>query len=476
MKNLPSAITFALLAVCALITTPALAEDNSALAADTRALAVADSLWTSEAAAADSLNRYWDQIDGDWYQPLTPQDIGFGLNAAQLDSLALVGDHEIGRLVSGRIIKKDLDLVGPLVFNRVEGWRPNIALTLRRPGKAPAKLESRFGYGVESRRGVHSHLLELPLMLAEPRSASGVLLERPWPWLTLVANGGREPVRFGGDGFDEYNWTALIGGFDPNHYYQDASWDAKLVLRPRPRWRIEVGGGHHEHKSLPVNTTWNIFGKEEEVLANMAVPELSARALHVGTGFDYGRVSVFGRLGWWRGEDLADPYGGVADGGPRWFRRLRIDAQAMAFTVGGHELELHGAWTSVDRNAPPQWKTWLGDYGTLRGYETGEIAGDSGGFVSADLRWGIDIFNTLRVPLLKDWRLQPISFVDYGRTFVDGDSGPYDHPDWRVDVGFGVGKAIGIPGMGGNLRFYWAKPVGNNQDDEPWRFTVGFEN
>ncbi len=86
------------------------------------------------------------------------------------------------------------------------------------------------------------------------------------------------------------------------------------------------------------------------------------------------------------------------------------------------------------------------------------------------LRGGFDPLRTLHIPLLSHLGLQPIAFADWGRTKGgDGDA------DWRADVGLGLGRLIGAPGLGGHLRLYAAKPVFNGESDRPWRFLLMLE-
>ena len=59
-------------------------------------------IWVSEEAAIDSLNTYWRNLESDWYEPLTLDDLGVGLTRARLDSLTIEGDLVIGRMFSGR--------------------------------------------------------------------------------------------------------------------------------------------------------------------------------------------------------------------------------------------------------------------------------------------------------------------------------------------------------------------------------------
>ena len=97
---------------------------------------------------------------------------------------------------------------------------------------------------------------------------------------------------------------------------------------------------------------------------------------------------------------------------------------------------LRGAHRSFDGTAPVQWKSWLGDHSTLRGYNAGELTGDVGAHASLDARLGFDVLRAVRVPLLKNWGLQPIGFVDWGKTWdaAGGAVGPGEGArDWRMD-------------------------------------------
>jgi hemolysin activation/secretion protein len=158
-------------------------------------------------------------------------------------------------------------------------------------------------------------------------------------------------------------------------------------------------------------------------------------------------------------------------------RRLRAGLDGRLIDRWGNEYLLRGRWVSCDRQAPLEWKSYLGDYATLRGFPAGEIAGDQAGWASLDVRWGVDLFGLLHVPLLGGLGLQPIAFVDYGRALqLDG---PLDQPwrdGWRADAGFGFGKLVGVPGRMGHLRLYLARPIGEGMGGRDWRVLLAFEN
>jgi len=80
------------------------------------------------------------------------------------------------------------------------------------------------------------------------------------------------------------------------------------------------------------------------------------------------------------------------------------------------------------------------------------------------------------MPLLKDLRLQPILFTDWGRTWDHAGGEPSTGTqDWRMNAGFGFGKLLGVPGLKGDVRLYVSRPVldGVGRD---WRVLLAFEN
>jgi hypothetical protein len=87
------------------------------------------------------------------------------------------------------------------------------------------------------------------------------------------------------------------------------------------------------------------------------------------------------------------------------------------------------------------------------------------------------------VPVLKNWMLQPIGFLDWGKTWDVGDNaiGLEDPTQgvraWRMNIGFGFGKRFDVPGLGKfpNVRVYAAHPVGEGSDGNGWRVLLGFE-
>ena len=441
-------------------------------------LADPDSLiWTSEEAAIDSLNTYWRNLDNAWYEPLTLEDLDVGLTPVRLDSLTIEGDTVISRMIAGRPWRVRWGPVRRLRFNRVQGLDLGGEVVLYRPGLRQPRLVSNVSYGLSWKRLSHAHSLSVPLVTARLRDDEGYLDRAPWTWLTLEATGGREADWFAGDLRTERNLSALINGKDPNQYYDLAHWRAGLRIRPRPPLSLLLGGGGGRHRPLGVATDWNLIGDRATVDDNLAVEGLSRRMLYAGLQVNWRGLWLYGLHEWLRVSDSPLPDVVSAPDGAAWYRHFVLKARWHVHDRWGDVWMLRVNWNNMDRQAPREWKTDLGDHGTLRGFEAGELVGDRGGWASLDIRWNLDPFKSLRVPLLKGLGLQPIIFVDGGRVYRhDGALDNYDGgKGWRADVGLGLGKYLGMGRGLSNVRFYAAKPVGVGADGRPWVLTVALE-
>jgi len=153
-------------------------------------------------------------------------------------------------------------------------------------------------------------------------------------------------------------------------------------------------------------------------------------------------------------------------------------ARAQLLDERGNEWVVRGGYRAFDGQAPRQWRTWLGDWGTLRGYPAAALSGDRAMWASVDLRLGVDPFHALRVPGLKSLGLQPILFADHGQAWAEAGPLPDETRTGHLwDVGFGLGRRLDLPFAWGlpNVRAYLARPVGPGTGDEGWTVLVGFE-
>lgn len=466
-----------LIVVCAVVLRAALAVATEP--AEPRAADLDSLIWVNEEAAADSLASYWRGLDQRWYEPLTLEELDLFTDPARRDSLTAAGDAAIARMLEGRPWRLDLSPLSGLRFNRVEGFTPSASLTVDRPGARQPDWTTTVGWATAWKQAVFETKLSLPLATARPRDDEGRLTRAPWTALELELSGGRTVPWFAGDKRFMRDVAGLIHGRDPNHYYEQRGWEAVLHARPRPHLSLSLGIGGGRDLPLDTHTRWSVRGDDADVPDNLRVPALSRRT--VGARLAWSRPWIDTRVGvsWNRVSDADAAL--LDDGAPAWYRRLDAGTRVTRHDPLRNTWVLRGSWTSVDRQAPLQWKTWLGDWGTLRGYEAQELVGDRGGWASLDVRWNLDPFRTLRIPVLKKLGLQPVTFVEAGRTWSADGGDPLLEPamgaqGWRADAGFGLSRTIGFGERGPtSLRLYAAKPLGQDMDDRPWRYVVAIE-
>ena len=458
-----------ILSLVLLGTAPAFADDQAPAAAPLDSL-----IWISETAAIDSLNSYRRNLEDDWYRPLTIDDLDGMLTRGRLDSLSGLGDSELIRMIDGRPWRVDFQPLAGLHFNRVEGFATSVQLKVDRPGLRQPSWTTRASYGMAWKRATVESALAIPLLTRRPRDELGRYRAAPWTSLALEAEGGRTTRWFAGDSRFERDLESVFSGEDPSSYFEQRWWETRLRARPVPGLALTAGVGGADDRPLAVATRWSLFGDEADVPNNIRAAAVARRSVSTSLEWKTHASTVGAELDWHRVTSGAT---GTGNGSVTWFRQLKGYAQATRHDHLHNEWVVRGEWTSVDHQAPVQWKTWLGGWGSLRGYEAGELVGDRGGWVSLDTRWNVDLFKTLRVPLLKKFGLQPVTFVEAGRTWnADGPDAPWTEPGWRADAGFGFSRVLGVGERGPeSLRLYMARPVGQHMDDEPWRVVVAME-
>ncbi len=434
-------------------------------------------IWISGEAAADSLDRYWDDLDRQWYTPLTPQEIGLGLTPAAYDSLVRAGDALVAAMWQRRPWHAGVDPVPVLGFNRVDGMRAAVGWRVVRAGVLQPHLRGRLGWAFGRDRLLWEVRGRWPLWRARPRDREGRATAAPWTALALTAAASRRTVPFGAAGGAGAEWGAFLYGSDPNHYFERQEWHLGLEVSPRPWLTLRLGGGWARHRPLDRSTDWSLLGDAADVAGNIRIEGLERRSLAVGLSLARPDAALDAGLGWHRVSDSPLPAVADAPDGHAWYRRLRVAGVVVRRDPAGGTWRLAGGWDAVDRRAPLEWVTWLGGENHLRGFRTRELGGDSGGWASLDWRLGIDPLRALHVPWLGRQRLQPILFVDYGHTYhSDRDDGePAGEAGWRADVGIGLGKFLGLGERFGSLRLYAARPVGQGMGDRPWRVMLAVE-
>jgi hypothetical protein len=434
--------------------------------------------WMSEEAAADSLALFWDELDGRWLGARDPQLPEFELDETTLDSLVAVSKIQLRRMARGSHVSFGVNPVGRMAFNRVQGPVIGASVSWTQAAAVRSRLEIGAGYGFSNRTGVWDVTLDVPLVTRRRTLPRGLGPGQPYRWLALEMSAYRRARMFGGDGRKIRYFTSLIYGSDPNSYYDVIGGRVRLVLQPARWLRIRGGFEGEEHTPLTVTTDWNLFGWNLSPPGNLLAAPLRTTAVTAGLSFEADWLDGAVDLRWHDVDDSpwqSEP--GHLSASGRYLRtraRLGIDL----LDRHGNRYLLQGHYRGVDRSAPAQWQTFLGDYKTLRGYPAMELAGDQGAWASLDVRWGFDLWRALRIPGLKDLGLQTVTFLDWGRTWVHDEPATDEslgQQGWRMDAGVGFGKLLGIPGRSGNLRLYIAHPVFDGQHDRGWRVLLALE-
>jgi hypothetical protein len=437
--------------------------------------------WLSREASDDSLATYWSGIDQMWEETVTPQLEPVTIDVARLDSLSQAGDDELKTLQEGGRWKIGPSLTAPQ-YNRAQGFAMFAGLAVRKTGPLPPRLNLAAGYGFSNRRWLGTAEFDLPLVksrwnLPEDRGKGA-----PYRLLTLNLSGVKTGALFAGDG-RRYtrSASAFFYGSDPNHYYENRGGGGCLTVKVARRLSFFAGAGYYENRILEQRTTWNLLGRSLRPDGNYRADALDEQRAGGGGFWGIGPLTLTGRVIWHKVKN-SDFVRGL-DGSPEEadFRELNFSGELDLLDRSGNQWLLRGRHREFDRQVPLQWKTWLGDYGSLRGYQAGELTGDAGSWASLDVRFGWDMWRALRVPLLKNLGLQPIGFADWGHTWSK--PGPYPEGpeegarDWRADAGFGFGRRFDLPGLGefNNFRMYAAHPVANGHEGHGWRFLVAFE-
>jgi hemolysin activation/secretion protein len=147
------------------------------------------------------------------------------------------------------------------------------------------------------------------------------------------------------------------------------------------------------------------------------------------------RKAVHAKVGW---ERLTFEDG---DAG-RWHG----DVRGYVAVGGANVLALRGQFSRVDAPLPPSEQPLLGGSGSLRGYRTGDRAGDSLAAVSAELR--VPLTSPLTIA-----RLGVKAFVDAGTVWSSGER----MVDQAFERGIGGGVYAGVAAFLLNVDVAWAE-------------------
>jgi len=364
--------------------------------------------WMSDEAAADSVATFWGDLDHRWLRTRDARLDSFGLDQAHLDSLVAEGDERIAALAAGRVWRFSWGLFDWTAYNRVQGFNPGVSVGLRKVGPNRPRLDAGVGYGFGNKRVVGGLSLDLPLVIKRRQLPHGLGRGRPYQFLALELEGYRKARMFGGDDRKIRYLTSFIYGSDPNQYYQPTGGRALLRLRAAQWLRLRAAYQYEEHEAVEVTTDWNLFNWALSPAGNLPADELRARTVAGGLSFTAGVLSGSVDASWNRVDqstwltESSTIQPSAPEQGDFWRTRAKLELDVL--DRHGNRLLLKGRYRGVNRVAPTQWRTYLGDYGTLRGYPAGELSGDQGAWASLDIRWGFDLWRALHVPWLKGLR------------------------------------------------------------------------
>ncbi len=441
---------------------------------------MAGGFWLSEEASNDSLSIFWNQMSSGWIAELSPETVPLTLNMAMIDSLTDVGTERLQDLRDGNLWKVKPKYLKTPGYNRAQGVVAKVGLSIEKLGPLNPRLDLTAGFAFANQRSVYAGELDLPLVRSrrklkdapqDGRDYRGPLYEA----LSLQISGSKDSGLFAGDNRRHTrSFTSFFYGSDPNHYFEERGFQGLLKWRPARQLVLRAGGGKMEHRAWAQETSWNVLGRSLRPDGNLMAENLDDAYATAGASWTWGPLQLEGDYTWHEFQKAP------ALGSDTSRQQFQVNGHVDWLDKWGNQWLLKGSHKRLDGTAPVQMKSWLGDYGSLRGYGAGELTGDADLHASLDTRFGFDLFRMAKVPILKHWQLQPIGFVDWGKTWDVGEGiqGPHEGArGWRMDVGFGFGKRFDVPGLGefNKIRIYAAHPVAEGSDGHGWRVLLGFE-
>jgi len=259
--------------------------------------------------------------------------------------------------------------------------------------------------------------------------------------LGLEADFGDHVVPYGTNTIPLSSVRALVGGADDQDYLQSLGGFGGIALRGES-FTVRAGYGAAEETSVRATTDFSFINSMSSI--NQPIED----------GHDRGVVAD---LDWNFRERLtvrfAQRVSGGSLGGDFRYNRSDLFVRFRQFIVGPHELEFTGRGITTSDLPPVQRLADIGGIMTVRGYDRRTLVGEHGVALRLEYLFPYDIFQNMRIPLLKSAQLQFIPWGDAGRV-GDGTT-----TEWIHSVGFGVQRFLGPFGEASNLRLDFAWPT-----------------
>lgn len=306
-----------------------------------------------------------------------------------------------------------------------------------------------------------------------PQAGSLELLQSPgWGFITGWSD---QPVPFGSN--RPYGTTPLGGlmGLDHQSYLERREIAGGLLLRGEKGANGGICLVHREDRSLKAvsgalfeldDDNMKLNPSADAVELNGVILDASIRGrfdLQTGT-----RAGLWARVGLWGGtlEGDREFYTAGIEGRTSFKAPLRgeLFTEFWAGAVGGHP--------------PVQELMDLGGEQSLRAYPPRFDTGAGVSLLRLDYVFGIDPLYHLRIPILKNLRLQPVIFADAGAVWGDKPwssleslQGP-ESGDYRFDVGLGIQRFLGFPGFLSHIRIEAGWRLDRSRDRMRWNVSL----
>lgn len=343
--------------------------------------------------------------------------------------------------------------------DKVEGLTPGLGLQMqwgRRPGirlsggmdraTAPGRWAGEVTVSLQSDATISNG----PPPSARTRTGGGGRSDNRAPWYFSVTYAERA-LPFGSNRPVYNGAQASLLSLDGQNYVQREERTTGIGLRAGGRVVLDLG--YTERKDGPLTTALDpLWNTDPESWKNPAADAIDTKGALLRARADLGpRITA-----------RAGAFGGRL-GGEAEYYPLGAEAQFALHPPGAELLQVE-LWTNAVLGRPPRQELAdLGGVSSLRAHAPGELVGRASTLLKLDYFLRFDVLRRLHLPFARQLRLQPTAFVDIGAVWGESDwtgsaalRGPTSR-DLRTDLGIGIQRNMGYPGLLGNLRldFGW---------------------